>query len=142
MMENKYYIPIINEFCIGFEYEYKNHDGTVKDISNLKWQKATVDSINDLTYVERGLTIPNNTRVKYLDQENIEEFRFKYILMLTTRTDKYQKDKYQLYFNKESYRVRIGFDVDNEIKYVQIFDGYIKNKSELSKILKQLNIID
>lgn len=157
-MENKYYAPSIDEFYVGFEYETynmstgglviwdlgNNESTKISEPNNPLWfttifQKDDFQLYPLFTDIEERIN-QNRIRLKYLDKDDIEDLKFKYISRLTARTDKFQKGKYQLYFNKESYRVRIGFNVDTEVKYEQIFDGYIKNKSELSKILKQLNI--
>jgi hypothetical protein len=78
-MENKYYTPTIEEFHVGFEYEYRN---TVRDSSGNQiksmWKKETF-----------GLDMPgwnletvfimiqnDNIRVKYLDKEDIESLGF------------------------------------------------------------------
>ena len=57
-MGNKYYTPSIEEFHIGFEYEYKRRfmDGTVKtkeQFDNAEWLKNISCTLNDLPYVER-----------------------------------------------------------------------------------------
>ena len=86
-MESKYYTPEIEEFHVGFEYEYKETflDGTVKSkeqFDNAKWVES-ISSIGDSPYVHRALSgkIADNKRggirVKYLDKEDIESFGFK-----------------------------------------------------------------
>ena len=77
MSDLKYYTPSIEEFHVGFEYEYRNHDGTVKNNTVLNyWNKSTISDLNELSYVERGLQTPNNTRVKYLDKDDIKSLGF------------------------------------------------------------------
>jgi hypothetical protein len=60
METNKYYTPQIEEFHVGFQYEYKSTflDGTVKtqeQFDKANWIKDTIKDINDLVYLERGL---------------------------------------------------------------------------------------
>lgn len=161
---NKYYTPEISEFYIGFEYQCKStfHDGTVKtqeqfdDDIKYKWNDTKVDSIQDLSYVQRSLHGRNaelnrcGTRVKFLDKEDIESFKFK------TQDGKEHihetddllffviwngKDEFGITYNKK----------EHYIKTIKHFSGLhnmnecwmpinIKNKSELKVLLKQLNI--
>ena len=136
MEENKYYTPEINEFYVGFEYEYKNHDGVNRDISTPVWKKSAVKSINDLPYIERGLNTINNTRVKYLDKQDLIELGFKEI----------GQEEYYLNGDLNSWCIEALYH--QSIKsYYRIGDGEtqrmfleIKNKSELIKVLKMLGI--
>lgn len=146
--QNKYYTPRLEEFHVGFEYEMKSMfgDGTVKtqkQYDDADWGKE-VFTIGCFPYVERTMTgknsqnLPPAIRVKHLDREDIESFGFKH--------------KGSLWFqNQESgYRaVKIrkwkGLEVDiyrhDSIEDVRIFSGKIKNKSELKRLLKQLEIL-
>jgi len=65
MEKNKYYTPTIEEFHVGFEYELKTEG---------EWVSQTLDIDYSLNRVAGGLA--NNTRVKHLDQEDIESFGF------------------------------------------------------------------
>ena len=141
--ESKYYTPTIEEFRVGFSYEYKNHTGTVRDLTSLPWIKSTIKSINELAYVERGLSIEGNTRVKLLDIEDIEEVGF------NNFTDSRGWWRGFMKINEEEYIViHLGRNivlekkrkVDNDL-YAHpniLFAGKIKNKSELQQILKMV----
>ena len=59
---NKYYTPSIEEFHVGFECEIKIGD-------HWKNIKAIEDIEEMLIY---GIPKPNNSRVKYLDKDDIE----------------------------------------------------------------------
>ena len=136
--ESKYYTPTIEEFRVGFSYEYKNHTGTVRDLTSLPWIKSTIKSINELAYVERGLSIEGNTRVKLLDREDIEEVEFKEREFRNT----YKK----VVQNKEivicPYWHMLKLERENLVRiYIEgneVFRGDIKNKSELQQILKMV----
>ena len=72
-MDNKYYIPTIEEFHVEFEYEslYNQHSD-----SNEQWTKVKVgDEYIFGNYFKDSLKL-NRIRVKYLDQEDIESFGF------------------------------------------------------------------
>ena len=81
-MENKYYIPDITEFRIGFEYEEKSSGLWTKQIYNKHspvlnqeiWDEygCKLNTIKD--YIEQ-----EQCRVKILDKEDIESFGFGFI---------------------------------------------------------------
>ncbi len=143
-MENKYYTPELSEFHIGFIFQTQNQQK--------EWRKPTffgnpeaLDSINKL--LKRG-----DVRVKYLDKEDIESLEFS-IKPPTSEylqpNDYYEKsykdprgvhNKIKIIHNKYSNWILITLGGD-EITFedeVTRFSGRIKNKSELIKLLKQL----
>ena len=127
-MENKYYQPDISEFHIGFDYEVKYKNG--------EWKKECLnDELSSLRFIDFKLKKePNSIRVKYLDKEDIESLGWK---MDSIYSHKYKDDFYIEYNSK------ISIHEDTiEIKNNQqtLFSGYIKNKSELKKLMKQLDI--
>ena len=143
---DKYYIPSIEEFYTGFEYEEEVIIYTDKGWfthKGLGWEKRIFDSTDYMENyylserVKRGLVNKYNPtiRVKYLDKEDIESLGFKH----DTNTEKY------LSFNKDNLWLQLTtvFETtklaikDNE---TFLFIGIIKNKSELIKLLKQLGI--
>ena len=149
----KYYTPKIEEFHVGFEYERKEHP----QLESSTWQKHTFDNTNDIYGGYEGETELseisfNNVevRVKYLDKEDIESLGFKH------EGGKLRSGAKQLY-SKGNVGL-IHFADKNEIgtftKDLSKCDLYsqihvdpistnritIKNKSELKKLLKQLNV--
>ena len=141
MGENKYYIPELSEFYYGFEYELLKPDNKYykrifgKDIID----NYELDEFNDdLTKIAHSIS-----RVKYLDKEDIESLGWEFIKQHpgTTSFD-FEKEEYSLNFDPEfgekwNLRIYDGEDQDSEFNY---FSGFIKNKSELVKLLKQLEI--
>lgn len=151
---NKYYTPSLEEFYIGFEYEQYNYDD----------KKFYSDTIVDCDFMSSDLKYTSDNgfttiieeikkeyiRVKYLDKEDIESLGFTQSLM-----HKYIfiSNEYKPYYNN-SYKIGINYDINTHIISIFIiFDEYtrnptkdiicsllIKNKSELIKLLKQLNI--
>lgn len=152
-MENKFYTPKINEFFIGFEYESKENfqDGTVKSqeqFDTARWIKE-IFSNGDSPYVNRALSGKNadnnrcGIRVKYLDSSDIESLGFR------LRAE----NKFRIVFVNNLYSIVLFKAKDNhfEISLTQPyikesnglkFSGLIKNKSELKRILIQLEIIN
>ena len=129
-MKDKYYTPTIEEFHVGFEYE----SSYLEDYDT--WKKEIIDTA-DVGYfysTYTGDAVPTEFRVKYLDREDIESLGFKQI------TD----DCYNLPIRNEELRLLFENDILKIYladKYSNmLFQGTIKNKSELKRLLKQLNI--
>ena len=153
---DKYYNPTIEEFHQGFEYEIWESFAYTKE----NWIKETFqfvdkdgiwlgeDPTNILAmYENRG----DEIRIKYLDKEDIESLGF-------TIT----KDSEEVELSLESkryiggpsvgddYKIIILYGLDNKEMWIykkcnngyeyDLFKGLIKNKSELIKLLKQLQI--
>lgn len=133
-MKKKYYIPKIEEFCIGFTIE-------IQDISNAQWGIFNIKDENDLiSCLEQDI---EEYRVKYLDKEDLESLGFTCIY----------KDNYQ-WLTSKSYWVHLtctrisnrcvltietSVEINSERTLVINSIG-IKNKFELERLLKQLNI--
>ena len=157
-MENKYYTPTIDEFYVGFEYEYNrfNVDLYKQDTENLEflptntWVKKTVGSNFILCYSAEYLK-QNLLRVKYLDKTDIESLGFVDIHKGTDRSSIDRCYKYQLrkivsnkYEPIPTYRILCNLhyypDKPGIIYIGGLCDFKIKNKSELVKLLKMLGI--
>ena len=123
---DKYYIPTLEEFHVGFEYEVYVPQ---KDIWSKEIFYLNTSHINLVKYVnlQDVFTIP--IRVKYLDEEDIESFGFvKYNIKNITV---YIRTNINLYWFNDSY---LSIDKGD----TQYFRGNIKNKSELKRILTQI----
>ena len=141
-MENKYYTPTIDEFHVGFEYEIDNEKSIYSETHM------------NLFNINHKIKL-NQIRVKYLDKEDIESLGWKVIE--SGKSPFTGKELYKFKINKE-----VGFNTGTNW-YLE--DGYtpgtiritienygswatskdtinlfIKNKSELKKLMKQLNI--
>jgi len=131
---DKYYTPTVEEFYVGFEYESLYNDEWIRDQIT-----QTCDIPEDDLEHNDGL----ETRVKYLDKEDIESLGFEdsndrgmvenYGYLFTKDSTHFESSKAQLRYWPNTNRVYI---YDGQI----IFNGTIKNKSELVKLLKQLRI--
>lgn len=129
-MENKYYLPQIEEFHIGFECEIYQSEIN----KNFKWCEYVIGTDYENITIARAISEVNKNgiRVKYLDRQDIESFGFKLFENMPSR---FHYNKYELdvdYLNV----IRIEYDCN------YIFKGKIKNKSELKKLLIQLEIIN
>lgn len=146
--EDKYYTPTIEEFYVGFEFQqfdtwgaWKNVILTEQIIEGGGW--ISIGSGNERQRYYQ------NARVKYLDREDIESLGFK-------RNLSHKYSKVGAYERKTKHNnsiriikfssidlIRIELMLDPIINIVdksQIFSGSIKNKSELVKLLKMLEI--
>lgn len=151
-MENKYYTPEIEEFHIGLEYEEK---------SSGLWTKQKYDEFSPIINKElckydtiQGYINNKIIRVKCLDKEDIESFGFKLALYYNEDNATYSLNTIHdtfiwFYINYEYHCViERQFHTNSKCKPISkgeretIFNGYIKNKSELNKLLKQLGIND
>ena len=135
-MENKYYVPQIEEFRVGFEYEFVNLEEEY--IHNI-FEPDEYNLIKD--ELELGLI-----RVKYLDSSDIESLGFICILD-DVGIQHYRKGNFIL---ETDYDLGSYIDGDFNLysivynpyegQYNNVFSGIIKNKSELKVLLKQLGI--
>jgi hypothetical protein len=146
--DNKYYTPSIEEFYVGFEYEkFDNREASYsnfpKEFIRTNWHRFKYD-LKSIRLSQLGTHLFEKTiRVKYLDQEDIEslgwvdgETRGLSGFFINPNTD----DEFQMYLHD---------NLGDGYWYIEIYDykadfifrGNIKNKSELSKLMKQLNII-
>lgn len=129
-MDNKYYTPEIEEFHIGFEYEYF--------YKNSSWVKHTLKTKADLTLCIEE-TEEDLIRVKYLDKEDIESLGFKEYVHSYGTDFRNQTHKIAWWWNNKGIEIRII--TESGIGEKCVFSGVVKNKSELKRLLKQLNIL-
>lgn len=147
----KYYTPTIDEFHVGFEYETNYNSDTWKEVT-LTTEEAP--SLFD-AYVYDAVN--TEFRVKYLDIEDIESFGFVHTTSLKNYQENFRITNLLRRLNEEEgdamyneVRLQYAPDIHRVIIYGTVtgfeeekfFEGTIKNKSELKKILEQLNIID
>lgn len=126
-MERKYYTPHTEEFYIGFEYE-------TDYLKNGKWikRKLGIDRASDFFEYCYKEGSNSDLRVKLLDKEDIESLGFTYL----HETSFLFNSRFHLTLN-ETY-INISDNLYNGTRV--IFDGVIKSKSELQKLLIQLGI--
>ena len=139
-MIEKYYTPTIEEFHVGFEFElaYSFTKNGVRQEDLLV--EHTIEVNSDLELIQEQIK-ENLIRVKYLDREDIESLGFKTIYSV-------QSDFYKSIYSNEICRIRtitqsiitVCISVKNQFYMPEVFRGEIKNKSELRKLLKQLEI--
>jgi len=135
-MENneKYYIPNLQEFHIGFEYEWMREGDT-------SWTRTKMME-NTSPICDVDAQRMNKYRVKYLDRWGIEDLGFsledeKNLINIYVIGDEHQ-GLYTLIHYKPTRLVGIYNNAGN--KHEAHFTGIIKNKTELKILLNQLRI--
>ena len=142
-MNSKYYTPEIEEFHVGFEFQHLNYEGRL--ISNdlnqkVEWHEEICDwewldmICDDFEHDKKEI---RKYRVKYLDKEDIESLGWGDYIPPQEYNHVWKKGNFwiSVWFNNEIPKVRITF---NNLFF--LFDGKIKNKSELKKLMQQLEI--
>lgn len=135
MENNKYYTPTIEEFYVGFEYELLGNSG--------RWYKNNFGDANGEYWNELSECYwdieHNKLRVKYLDQSDIESLGW---IDGETRgmtpfifNELDPDNEFQLYYQFDNQFAQI-YNCHSEF----VFQGTIKNKCELIKLMQQLNI--
>ncbi len=137
-MENKYYAPSIQEFHVGFEYEVcSNKDSSwivVDDFSN-----AYDYEDSPLYGVIKDLE-NNRIRVKCLNREDIESLGWFYKQTTDAGLDYFwdnKTQKHSIICNYTTGWTVITVRSDARKEDYTAFAGYIKNKSELKRLLTQ-----
>lgn len=153
MSNNKYYTPSIEEFHVGFEYEgtsaYREMDGSEDVYKVCKFNLIEIEGFDTFKYLDTQLKA-GLVRVKYLDKKDIESLGF--ILQPTENTSfgditgEYvnETNSIHIYYKLDKIGVTYPmfiYKTVNKVK-VKVFDGYVKNISELKVLLKQLGITD
>lgn len=139
-MEPKYYVPSLDEFFVGFEYEelellpvYDAHF-KMKIKKNVFTEKFWQSGF--LSWEFQDKLKESKIRVKYLDTSDIEELGF--VKTKYCSIPCYEKDCWRLYWFENNNMVSIEKFYKEEKE--QYFRGWIKNKSELIRLLGWLNV--
>ena len=140
-METKYYTPTIEEFHVGFEIYLENIENAkigLYIVTKNDMLSATHDEVSGM------YDIIKEAKVKYLNKEDIESLGWVYDEDYPKLWNHYKLGKYYLTMgntanNINPYKITIdnGELFENNELY---FQGIIKNKSELTKLMKQLGI--
>lgn len=124
-MENKYYIPEIEELYVGFECEILSSYGYQKGVWPKVLREDTLTGF-ELAEIKDILRTTNGTsiRVKYLDQEDIESLGWEFVEEKIHYTFK-QKDLF-LHFYNSTGRIIVDNNKRETLLYICKFSGYIK----------------
>jgi hypothetical protein len=171
MEKSKYYTPLIEEFCEGFEYEIITGYPVTREGDKIKFHHDKYEyekkifelpDLNDLPKEGNKFcswqSFAELTRVKYLDKADIEELGFTSGIGHISQADRELLfgdlvESYYLQKDHNTYFISYFKDKDRKIliyiynnqtmefgEFYRLFNGIIKNKTELKKLLKQLGI--
>lgn len=140
MENNLYYIPKLSEFHIGFEYEYQEEvNGEFKPKVFYGFDEKEFNAWIRVNVYTPDCIAPIFYRVKTLDQSDIESLGW---IDGKTRgmtpfifNELDPNNEFQLYYQFDNQFAQI-YNYHSEF----VFQGFIKNKQELIKLMKQLNI--
>jgi hypothetical protein len=159
--KEKYYTPTIEEFHVGFEYEYNNNHVWMHEPTKGEWKKEEyingVGQDGESDYHEiMNMLEHNEVRVKHLDREDIESLGWEDCDTPTGYAGGHYwiKDAELKHGNRNIVEEMhlIHQPLTNWILIWQVmrlttgdtnntrFSGVIKNKSELKRLLKQIGI--
>ena len=134
--EKKYYVPSIEEFHVGFEYEIQ--DLHLKGVFREKEEDwiptvfSKLTTISDLWYcLSYEDLVKGALRVKYLDREDIEAEGW----VRKQLPHQYFLETYMLVDVKHG-----EYSIMNLRYEDNIFRGTIRNRSELRRIMKMVGI--
>lgn len=138
MEEDKYYTPEIDEFFDKFEFEYKEYLEESDEYSN-RWITSKFDTRSGLGHEITHQLYEETLRVKYLDKEDLIELGFNPV-----KDVEVNMCNKQIYYKDQKYSVVFNYDRITDIVIQKdsfpVFNGVVKNKSELIKVLKMLGI--
>jgi hypothetical protein len=141
-MDNKYYIPTLEEFHVGFRYEFNTK---VLRPGTDGWEGMSLE-VNELTniefHIERG-----EIRVKYLDQADLVELGWKGVQQDVYERVVYRGDKnycWQILLNHppevyiRSYLMDSSAEWMPSMQFRLVID--VKNFDEMKKLMQMFQI--
>jgi hypothetical protein len=154
MDDNKYYIPKIEEFHVGFAFESLERTSINGDFKWTKLAYMQEDALNHRTQFSPPQSIfdyieSKSVRVKLPDKECIESLGWHHDVTQNEQTAKGKKEMIASFCIGEPYGYeserRLCFNEDTKTikishKGESVFYGTINNKSELSLIMKMVGI--
>ncbi len=164
-MENKYYTPTLKDLHYGFEFEYKSKEDSWVQVTLDTWNSPSkenhlkhfteYDLLRNLNYQDMACKYEDLTciRIKYLDQSDIESLGWKLSNQYDGawwEWDKLILDAEEMWHPLGNWKYRLSLDENMKVHIdgrnpsnggqTKKFNGTIKNKSELIKLMKQLDI--
>ena len=155
--DKKYYVSTLFEFHIGFEFEYLSIEDKWEKVDLSKWlspskdkfvkinienpnQCSESDLLRNINWWDICIKRNNLIRVKYLDREDIENLGWVFNTENKNFELKTAKKSLRLqWFDNNAYNWLMIVSIHKETNNT-LFDGAIKNKSELIKLMEKLNI--
>lgn len=147
-MNDKFYVPLIEEFHVGFEYEVLSLESDLEACVFI-YDKEVVNKDINIEGLNQSISI-NKIKVKYLDKEDILECGW-VIVVQSYKTMEEGEITYFRYKQYELIKETKDFNTYKEIKYqikyvnsntdyYNVYYGEVKNKSILKQLMNNLNI--
>ena len=147
-----YYTPSIEEFHVGFRYQFK----TLSKVEDRVFNTNDGGYYNNVSEIVEALK-EGSIRVKYLDEQDLKELGFEVNSVEGSQIEAYYKANSSISHNA-SYSVI--YDLDDNFLYIEkkyspkllagntntgelivtLFNGKVKNYNELKRIKEQLLI--
>ena len=142
VMRSAFYTPTIDEFHVGFEYEFLNNKEKIFFVTEEenKWLKTEMPFIGVLSELKniRKLILDKQVRVKFIDKDDCISLGLKLKVW----------DNGSGYFEIGNYTIGIyGTDLFCTVSQndygnnIIRFSGDLKNKTELKRILRQVGCL-
>ena len=144
MNDSNYYIPDISEFNVGFRYESLYKGEWVDSIFSIN-HKLCNEHYPTMGTEIMGCLHRGEIRVKYLDAEDIVDCGWALLetCCYQIKLDGHEYDNLlELFFRHGWTTISQGDVVTMRENWSDRFSGILKNKSELKKIMKLLNITE
>lgn len=126
--DSRYYTPDVTEFHVGFEFEFHS--------DKREWKKFVFDLFKPMAVLQNVVDNSEMFRVKYLDEADLVELGWVDSKLGYKNTKAYHIGSTELFFyDKCANNVYI-----TDKSACGIFDGTIRNKSELRKVMAMLGI--
>ena len=148
MEENKYYIPSIEEFHVGFECEMLDHDFQGQSDGG-EWKKRAFDRSTLMDTLQHWKHF-QDYRVKYLDRQDIEECGWEYSSKTIDIWFKKEGMFHAISGGHKFTELKLHYGITDHCLFIdayfggdhegRLFEGVIKNKSELKRVMKMLCI--
>ena len=138
-MNDKYYTPEIEEFHVGFEYEVLIDGSWIRFVCDKHFCLTNVYSNYSEKFSVDEKIKDNKCRVKYLDVEDLDSLGFEIPpVSLPNFHINYSLSCSMMFSNKDAL-CRLDM-LNSKHKMKTSYLGKIKNKSELKRLLKQLEL--
>lgn len=121
---SRYYVPDVAEFHVGFEFEFHSE--------KREWKKYVFDLFKPMAVLQNVVDNPEMFRVKYLDEADLIELGW-----VKNNHGFFELGQYLLGMHTNN---NVLIEVYCESSYDTVFDGTIRNKSELRKVMAMLGI--
>lgn len=163
IMEKGYYKPEIEEFCVGFEYEFLSHSTRLmlfdfNENNKPEYLSPSLETWKNQVFTGQEYSMfasfdlktyceTDNIRVKILNREDIEAEGFiyrwsedskgRFVLSKDRKCERTgNPDAWRIFYNPTNQWMIIDTHNANKNRFV----GTIKNKTEFKKLIKQLGI--